>query len=95
MACIIYQSLSIYVHTANLDCRQVLEWNRRSTSRCPLREPRDALGECDCVNLEMYLEATIERVWRCTWSPRLSELKNALEGHDRANLEMHKEPEIE
>jgi len=62
MACIIYLSLSIYVHTANLGCRPVLECNRRSTWRFPFREPRDALGGSDRVNLEMYLEAVIELV---------------------------------
>jgi len=29
-------------------------------------------------SLAMYLEAVIERVKRCTWQPRLSELRDAL-----------------
>jgi len=37
----------------------------------------------------MHLEAVIERVWRCTWRPRSSELRAALGGRDRASLEMH------
>ena len=46
----------------------------------------------------MHLEAVIERVWRCTWRPRLSELRDALGGRDRrdrASLEMHFEAVIE
>jgi len=47
------------------------------------------------VNSEMHWEAVIERVWRCTWRPRLSELRDALGGRDRASLEMHFEAVIE
>jgi len=47
------------------------------------------------VNSEMHWEAVIERVWRCTWRPRLSELTDALGGRDRASLDMHLEAEIE
>jgi len=47
------------------------------------------------VNSEMRLEARIERVWRCIWRPRSSELRDALEGRDRASLEMHLEAVIE
>jgi len=46
----------------------------------------------------MHSEAVIERVWRCTLRPRLSELGNALGGcdrRDRARLEMHFEAVIE
>jgi len=39
------------------------------------------------VNPEMHFEAKIERVWRCTWRPRSSELRDALSGYDRARLE--------
>jgi hypothetical protein len=35
----------------------------------------------------MHLEAEIERVWRWTWRPRSSELRDALGGHDRSRLE--------
>jgi len=45
--------------------------------------------------LTTYLEAVIELVWRCTWRPRLSELRDALWGCDRASLEMHLEAEME
>jgi len=43
----------------------------------------------------MHFEAVIERVSRCIWRPRSSELTAALGGQDRASLEMHLEAEIE
>jgi len=43
----------------------------------------------------MHWEAVIERVWRCTWRARLSELTDALGGRDRVSLDMHLEAEIE
>jgi len=43
----------------------------------------------------MHFEAMIERVWRCTWRPRSSELRDALGGRDRASLEMQLETVIE
>jgi len=46
-------------------------------------------------SLTIYLEAVIERVWRSTWRPRWSELRDALGGRDRARLNMHLEAEIE
>jgi len=46
------------------------------------------------VNSEMHFEAVIERVWRCNWRPRLSELRDTLGGSDRASLEMHLEAEL-
>jgi len=42
----------------------------------------------------MHFEAMIERVWRCNWRLRLSELRDTLGGRDRASLEMHMEAEI-
>ena len=47
------------------------------------------------MNSEMHWEAVIERVWRCKRRPRLSELRDALRGRDRASLDMHLEAEIE
>ena len=47
------------------------------------------------MNSEIHFEAVIERVWRCNWRPRLSELTDTLGGRDRASLEMHLESEIE
>jgi len=47
------------------------------------------------VNSEIHLEAMIEQVWRCTWRPRLSELRDALGGRDRASWGIHFEPVIE
>jgi len=35
----------------------------------------------------MHLEAEIERVWRCTWRPTSSELRDALGGRNRMSLE--------
>ena len=46
-------------------------------------------------SLTMYLEALIERVKRCTWRPRLCELRDALGGKDRVNSEIHCEALIE
>jgi len=43
----------------------------------------------------MHFEAVIERVWRCNWRPRLSELRDTLRGRDRASLEMHLQAMIE
>jgi len=39
----------------------------------------------------MHLEAVIERVWRCSWRPRSSELSDALVCHDRSRLEEYLE----
>jgi len=47
------------------------------------------------VNSEMHSEAVTERVSRCTWRPRWSELRDALGGRDRASLDMHLEAKIE
>jgi len=46
-------------------------------------------------SITIYLEAMIELVWRCTWRPRSSELRDALGGRDRSSLEMHWEAVIE
>jgi hypothetical protein len=43
----------------------------------------------------MHLEAANERVWRCTWRPRSSELTAARGCHIRASLEMHLDDVIE
>jgi len=43
------------------------------------------------VNSDMNLEAVIERVSRCAWRPRSSELRDALRGYDRAGVEMYLE----
>jgi hypothetical protein len=45
--------------------------------------------------LTIYLEAKIELVWRCTWRPRSSELRDALGGRNRSSLELHWEAVIE
>jgi len=46
-------------------------------------------------SLTIHLEAVIERVWKCTWRLRSTELRDALGGGDRASLEMHLETEID
>ena len=46
-------------------------------------------------SLTIYLEATFELVWRCTWRPRSNELRDDLGGRDRSSLEMHLEAVIE
>ena len=46
-------------------------------------------------SLMIYIEAVIELVWRCTWRPRTSELREALGGRERSSLEMHWEAVIE
>jgi len=43
------------------------------------------VGGRDRANLEIQFEAVIEQVWRCTWRPRSSELKDALGGSNRVN----------
>jgi hypothetical protein len=47
------------------------------------------------VNSEMHCEAVIERIWRCNWRPRSSELRAALGGRDQSSLEMHLEAVID
>ena len=47
------------------------------------------------MNSEVHFGAVIERVWRCSWRLRLSELRDTLGGRDPASLEMHLEAEIE
>ena len=46
------------------------------------------------MSFEMHFEAVIERGWRCNRRPRLSKLRDALGGRDRASLDMHLEAEI-
>jgi len=43
----------------------------------------------------MHSNAMIERVWRCNWRSRLSELRDALGGRDRVSLEMYLEAKVE
>jgi len=47
------------------------------------------------VNSKILSEAAIERVSRCNWRLRLSGLRDALGGRDRANLEIHLQGMIE
>jgi len=50
-----------------------------------------AFPHSDQVNLEMYFEAMIERLWRYTLRPRSTELRDAIGGRDRMNSEMQME----
>jgi len=47
------------------------------------------------ASLETHLDTVMERVWRCTWRPWLSEFGDALGGCDWASLEIHLEAVIE
>ena len=58
------------------------------------RDWRYTWRPCSCelvgrnrASLEIHLEAMIKGVWRCTWMPRLSEIGDALGGHDRARMD--------
>jgi len=90
--------IATHLHTLYLDWLRSAEYIlpvTLSTSVTPLIERVwDALGDGDWVNSEMHLEAVIERVWRCTWRLRSSELRDALAGRDRVSLEMHLEAMI-
>ena len=55
----------------------------------------DALGGRDQSRLKMHWEDVIERGWRCTWKPRLSDLRDALGGRDQSSLELDWEAEVE
>jgi hypothetical protein len=46
-------------------------------------------------SLTMYLEAMFERVEKCTWRPKSSQLRDALGGPEQGNSEIHLEAEIE
>jgi len=46
------------------------------------------------VNSEMQLDAVSDRIWRCTWRPRSSELRDAIGCHDQAWLDTRLEAEI-
>jgi hypothetical protein len=70
-----------------------IELIQRSTGERKSTEFGDALGEGE-VNAEMLFEAVRERVWRCNWRARLSELRDALGSRDKVNLEMHFEAVI-
>jgi len=52
-----------------------------------MRAIRGAPENDDRVISDMHLEAVIERDWRCNWRSRLSQLRDALGGRDRASLE--------
>jgi len=45
--------------------------------------------------LQVYMEAVIEQVWRCSWRPGSSELRDALRGRDRASIDMNWEATTE
>jgi len=81
-----------------------IEWTPRCTGRPWSIEFGDAIGDRAWVNSEMHWETVIERVWRCTWSsrsselservcrrnwrPKLSGLRDTVRGRDQASLEM-------
>jgi len=55
----------------------------------------DALGNRDQMNSEMHWPAVIERVWRCTWRPRSSGLRDTLGSHNGAYWEIRLEAMID
>jgi len=79
--------IATHLHTAFLDWLQAV---RESNSRCAWKwrsgEFRDILRGFDGARLEMHLEVEIERIWRYTRRPWLSELREALQDCDRASL---------
>jgi len=68
--------------------------NIYSPSVCPPPLPYPVSSYTCRRYIEMYLEAMIERVWKCTWWLRSSERREALGGRDRVNSEMHLEAVI-
>jgi hypothetical protein len=62
--------------------------------RC-LRAIRGAPENDNQVNSEIHSEALIDRVWRCNWRSKLSELRDTLGGRDRVSLEMHLAAKVE
>ena len=43
---------------------------------------------------EIHFKAVIERLRRCNWRPRSTELRDASVGHDRVILDIHLDAEI-
>jgi len=78
----VYIELPIYTRYISTGCM-----------RC-LRTSQGALEDDNRVNSEIHSEAVIEWVWRCTWRPKSSELRDALGGRDRASSEMHVEARV-
>jgi len=68
--------------------------NIYSPSRCPPPLPLPISQYSRRRSCKMCFEAMIERVWSCTWRLRLSELRDALGGCNRASFEMHWDAEI-
>jgi len=59
-----------------------------------LKRVCNALGGWYRVNSEMQMEAVIERIWRCTWTARLTNFRHALGRHDWTSLKMNLEAMI-
>jgi len=72
---LIYVSISLSIYT-----RYIWTGSTRWLSAI-----RGAPEDDDQVKSEIHCEAVIERVWRCTWRSRWSELRDALGGCDRAS----------
>jgi len=93
--------MSIYsavcqIYTLSTSNNPVSPYNRRHSLKMYLINcVWDALGDGDRVNSEIYLEAVIQRYWRCTWRQKSRVFQNTLGGHDGVNLQMHSEIVIE
>jgi len=79
---IITPSPSLYSSIQNCSLSQI-------AFRC--QESFGVLPHCDHVNIKICFEAVIEQVWRCTWRPSSSALRDAIGGPDLASLETHME----
>jgi hypothetical protein len=60
-----------------------------------LSEVGDALGGQNRVDSDLFLEAVIEPVGRCSSWPRSNDLRDTLLGDDQASLKIQLETEIE
>ena len=76
---------------ASMEMHFVIKWQ----SRCTWRPWSYELGGCNRVNLELNLEAVIDRVWRCAWRPWSCMCVDALGCCNRASLEIHLEAVID
>jgi len=80
--------IATYLHTVYLDWQHAVIVLRYPCITVPPPSLiNDVLGGCDWASWELHLEAEIEWTQRWTGRPGASELRDALRGHDRANLE--------
>jgi hypothetical protein len=68
-------SIGLTEYTVALET--MIDCTGQSTSRQICSKLEDRLGGRDHVNLELYTDDRVEGVWKCTWRPRSSKLRNA------------------